>query len=186
MRKWNFTPGKLLVVLLMLVTVFGNIYAKYATTQTVNGALKVTANLGTIAMDTGAITEKIIPGVDIEVKHEVKITEKSSIPAYVYLVAETNAGEASKLSFVPSNAWMKIQSTVSNGKTTTVYVYANGTTPVSVDHDVTIPVEGVLQVSQHVNVSDLSEVELNFSAKMYQTAAGNDAMEIYTNCNTQS
>jgi hypothetical protein len=116
MRKWNFTPGKLLVVLLLLVTVFGNIYAKYATTQTVNGALKVTANLGTIAMDTGAITEKIIPGVDIEVKHEVKITEKSSIPAYVYLVAETNAGEASKLSFVPSNKWMEIQRTSVAGK----------------------------------------------------------------------
>ena len=161
--------------------VAGSAYARYATTKTLNGTLTISAELGSIALNGATVEEKLIPGVDIDVNREIIITDKSSIPAYVYLVVETNILESHKLSFSPSNEWQEIRRTTADGKTKTVYVYADGAGPVAVDSNMTISVGGVLQVSQYVNVP--SSVNLTFTAEMYQTAAGNSAAEVYTNFN---
>ena len=182
MRKIKFTPVVLIVLVLALALAAGSTYAKYATTKYIDGTLTVTANLGSIAMIDGNIEKKlIIPGVDIPVNHKVIISDKSSIPAYVYLEVKSNISPEHKLSFAPSNQWQAIRSTTAGGKTTTVYVYVgDGSTPVAVDSDVTIPVAGLLQVSQYVTAP--SSVDLKFTAKMYQTAAGNNATEVYESC----
>ena len=182
MKKIKFTPVVLIVLALALAMAAGGVYAKYATTKTVGGTLTVTANLGAIAMDKSTITESIIiPGVDISVDHEVVITEKSSIPAYVYLVLDINI-EDTTLEFSPSGGqWKKISETTTAGIKTIVYVYADGTNPIEVKNDVTIPVDGTLVVSQYFNTSN--KINLKFSAKMYQTAAGTTAVEVYESFN---
>jgi hypothetical protein len=132
-------------------------------------------------MDESIITESIIPGFDILVNHNVLITEKSSIPAYVYLVLDINITD-STLEFHPSDEfWKKISETTTGGIKTIVYVYADGTNPIEVKGDVTIPVNGTLVVSQYFNTSN--KINLKFSAKMYQTAAGNTAEEVYKSFN---
>jgi hypothetical protein len=56
-----------------------------------------------------------------------------------------------------------------------------GKAPIKVKNDETIPVDGTLVVSQYFNTSN--EINLKFSAKMYQTAAGNTAVEVYNSFN---
>lgn len=180
MKKIKFTPVVLIVLALALAMAAGGVYAKYATTKTVEGTLTVTAKLGTIAMDKSTITEPIFPGVDISVKHKVLVTEKTSIPAYVYLVLDINIADTT-LEFHPSDEWEKIFETTTDDIKTIVYVYVDGTNPIEVKDDVTIPVNGTLVVSQHFNTSNI--INLKFSAKMYQTAAGNTAEEVYTSFN---
>lgn len=181
MKKIKFTPVVLIVLALALAMAAGGTYAKYATTKTVEGTLTVTADLGAIAMDKSTITGSIIPGVDISVDHEVVITEKSSIPAYVYLVLDINIADTT-LEFHPSDEdWEKLFETTTAGIKTIVYVYADGTNPIEVKNNVTIPVNGTLVVSQHFNTSN--EINLKFSAKMYQTAAGTTAVEVYKSFN---
>lgn len=181
MKKIKFTPVVLIVLALALAVAAGGTYAKYATTKTVEGTLTVTANLGSIAMDESIITGSIIPGYDVSVDHEVVITKKSSIPAYVYLVLDINIAD-NTLEFHPSDEfWMKISETPKDGIKTIVYVYADGTNPIEVKNDVTIPVGGTLVVSQYFNTSN--EINLKFSAKMYQTAAGTTAVEVYKSFN---
>ena len=180
MKKIKFTPVVLIVLALALAMAAGGTYAKYATTKTVEGTLTVTANLGDIAMDESTITGSIIPGVDIPVNHKVLVTEKSSIPAYVYLVLDINITD-NALEFSPSDEWEEISKTTKDGIKTIVYVYADGTDPIEVKNDVTIPVGGTLVVSQYFNTSN--KINLKFTAKMYQTAAGNTAEEVYKSFN---
>ena len=181
MKKIKFTPVVLIVLALALAMAAGGTYAKYATTKTVEGTLTVTANLGSIAMDESIITKSIIPGVDIPVNHKVLVTEKTSIPAYVYLVLDINITNDT-LEFSPSGEqWKKIFETTTGDIKTIVYVYADGTNPIEVKSNVTIPVKGTLVVSQYFNTSN--EINLKFSAKMYQTAAGNTAEEVYKSFN---
>jgi hypothetical protein len=175
----------LIVLALALAMAAGGTYAKYATTKTVEGTLTVTANLGSIAMDENIITKSIIPGVDVSVDHKVLVTEKTSIPAYVYLVLDINITD-STLEFRPSDElWEKISETTKDGIKTIVYVYVDGTdpgkAPVEVKHNVTIPVDGTLEVSQYFNTSN--KINLKFSAEMYQTAAGSTAVEVYNSFN---
>ena len=181
MKKIKFTPVVLIVLALALAMAAGGVYAKYATTKTGEGTLTVTANLGALAMGESIITESIIPGVDISVNHDVLVTEKTSIPAYVYLVLDINIADDT-LEFHPSDEfWMKISETTKDDIKTIVYVYADGTNPIKVKNNVTIPVGGTLVVSQHFNTSN--EINLKFSAKMYQTAAGTTAVEVYNSFN---
>ena len=180
MKKIKFTPVVLIVLALALAMAAGGTYAKYATTKTVEGTLTVTANLGSIAMDERIITGSIIPGVDISVDHDVLVTDKTSIPAYVYLVLDINITDKT-LEFSPSDEWEEISETTKDGIKTIVYVYADGTNPIEVKNDVTIPVGGTLVVSQHFNTSN--KINLKFSAKMYQTAAGTTAEEVYESFN---
>ena len=181
MKKIKFTPVVLIVLALALAMAAGGTYAKYATTKTVEGTLTVTAELGSIAMDESIITGSIIPGVDISVDHDVLVTDKTSIPAYVYLVLDINIADTT-LEFHPSDeVWEKISETTKDGIKTIVYVYADGTNPIEVKDDVTIPVNGTLVVSQYFNTSN--KINLKFSAKMYQTAAGTTAVEVYESFN---
>jgi hypothetical protein len=181
MKKTKFTPVVLIVLALALAMAAGGTYAKYATTKTVEGTFTVTADLGSIAMDKSIITGSIIPGVDILVNHDVLVTEKTSIPAYVYLVLDINITD-NTLEFHPSDeSWEKISETTKDGIKTIAYVYVDGTNPIEVKDDVTIPVDGTLVVSQHFNTSN--KINLNFSAEMYQTAAGNTAKEVYKSFN---
>ena len=180
MKKIKFTPVVLIVLALALAMAAGGTYAKYATTKTVEGTLTVTANLGAIAMDESTITGSIIPGVDIPVNHKVLVTEKTSIPAYVYLVLDINITD-NTLEFSPSDEWEEISETTKDDIKTIVYVYVDGTDPIEVKNNVTIPVDGTLVVSQYFNTSN--KINLKFSAKMYQTAAGNMAVEVYNSFN---
>lgn len=180
MKKIKFTPVVLIVLALALAMAAGGTYAKYATTKTVKGTLTVTANLGSIEMDESIITGSIIPGVDISVEHDVRVTDKTSIPAYVYLVLDINITD-NTLEFSPSDEWEEISKTTKDGIKTIVYVYADGTDPIEVKNDVTIPVDGTLVVSQSFNTSN--KINLKFSAKMYQTAAGTTAEEVYNSFN---
>ena len=184
MRKIKFILSVLIVMTLVLSVAVSNAYAKYVSSKNINGSLTVTAELGKIDIEEATVSTAIIPGVDININHSVKISEKSSIPVYVYLVVETNILEAHNLSFEPSSSWKKINSTEASNKSIIVYVYvdSNGT-PISVDRDVTIPINGILEVSQYVNNSVPSSVNMKFTALMYQTAAGNDASEVYENYN---
>ena len=113
----------LLCALLMLGGVAG-IWAKYVRETTFGGTITITAELGEIAIvekkaelqTDGTYTledtdlpdntfnsyDVVMPGVDIPKNIRVKITNKSAIPAYVYLivngerVGDTNLVEAKK------------------------------------------------------------------------------------------
>ena len=184
MKKIKFTPVVLIVLALALAMAAGGTYAKYAATKTVEGTLTVTADLGAIAMDKSTITGSLIPGVDIPVNHKVLVTEKTSIPAYVNLVLDINIAD-NTLEFSPSGEqWKKISETPKDGIKTIVYVYADGANPIEVKDEVTISVNGTLVVSQYFNTSN--EINLKFSAKMYQTAAGTTAEEVYKSFNPRS
>ena len=181
MKKIKFTPVVLIVLALALAMAAGGTYAKYATTKTVGGTLTVKADLGAIKMDESTITGSIIPGFDIPVNHNVQVTDKTSIPAYVYLVLDINIADTT-LEFHPSDeVWEKISETTKDDIKTIVYVYVDGTDPIEVKNNVTIPVDGTLVVSQYFNTSN--KINLKFSAKMYQTAAGNTAVEVYNSFN---
>lgn len=178
MRKLKLNPIVLIVFICALAMFVGNTYARYAKTETVTGTLTVSAKLGEIAMDEVTVNGAIIPGVDIPVNHTVKITEKSSIPAYVYLVVETNISDFEVLSFSLSNDhWQKIESVSGNGKN--VYVYVNNGTPIEVTSNVDISVKGTLVVSQNYTAN--GNVTMTFAAAMYQTAAGENAANVYKN-----
>lgn len=180
MRKIKFILSVLLVMTLVLSVAVSNVYSKYVTSKNISGNLTITAELGKINIEEASVSSAIIPGVDININHSVKVSEKSSIPVYVYLVVETNILEAHNLSFEPSSSWKKISSTEASNKATIVYVYVDGYgMPVAVSSDVTIPINGILEVSQYVNSSVPSLVDMKFTALMYQTAAGNDASEVY-------
>ena len=186
---------KLILIVLILITLtlsvaVSNAYAKYVAKENINGSLTVTAELGNISVEEADVSTLIIPGVDINVDHSVKISNKSPISAYVYLVVETNILEAHNISFEPSSSWKKISGVESGNRATTVYVYADSHgAPVAVDNEVTgdndflIPINGVLEVSQYVNNSVPESVDIKFTALMYQTAAGSDASEVYENYN---
>lgn len=186
MRKLKLNPVLLILLIFALAMVVGNTYARYAKKETVTGTLTVSANLGEIAMSEENIEAKIIPGVDIPVNHTVKITDKSSIPAYVYLVVDTTNDTNLSFALLSESPWKEIQKTTADGKTTTVYVYVNNGTPVVVINNVEISVAGLLEVSQYVNVPD--SVNMTFTAMMYEKmtddgASVEDATDVYEKFN---
>lgn len=182
MRKMKLTPSLLLVLVLMLSMTIGTTYAKYATQKEVEGTVNITAELGTIAIVNGDNVENysIIPGVDIAITDAVQVSDKSAIPAYVYLVVDTDIEpNARGVNYTLADCWQPVTGHAG------VYVYCDDEkNPIEVTTDVaSIPIlnGNSLTVSQYVKSGVTSTVYMNFTAYMFQTASGADAAKVYNN-----
>lgn len=145
------------------------------------------------AQPTSGFTYKLIPGVTIPAAPYIEITNKTVIPAYLYLEVE-NTGSA-QLSF--HDDWTEL-SGVTGKKGGTVYVYQNGealvgegdtaettapalsddSTEADADTVLTIPTFTVDTLSKYPD--DLSEGEIKVYAYMLQKVGEKSAQETYS------
>lgn len=197
-----------IVIFCMLIAIYSGmlVYAKYVSTITVdNGKVTITANLGDITVDEHMVAKNddgsyeltstlisaanksgneyfLIPGLDIPKDPFVKITNKSDIPVYVFVEVVANFTPSDKgIYFSLAENWKKIEDvTGPNGGT--VYYY-NTSISENIDLPILAPLaEGsvdTIQVSQYLKENTNGSLKLDFYAYMGQTAAGDNAQEVY-------
>lgn len=179
---------------LILLTALTGVYAKYVMDQALTGQASITAKLGEITLLEHKATKQndgsytldanntvqsntysvVLPGLDIPKDPYVQITNKSPIPAYVYLVIE-NDSLPSSMTYSLESHWTLV---TENPKKVYVYSDNNGAMKVSADITISVLQNNTVYVSQHL--SDLTgNVELSFSACMKQYVDGKSATEIY-------
>lgn len=201
----------LVAQMVILMIVGGFVYSKYVTKETLEGKLNITADIGTIQLfeseatkqNTGEYTldktkpvtsnnyTHVIPGLDIPKDPYVTVTNKTPIPAYIFVevVADgnftvSNTHVADKLAYSLTSSWKKLDIAGKNGGT--VYAYTtDGTTAKAVTNedadaidDISILVEDKIIVSQDVSIT--LPAELKFYASMGQVVNGKTPAEIYT------
>ncbi|MBR4881428.1 MAG: hypothetical protein IKU19_05805 [Clostridia bacterium] len=173
------------------------VFAKYVQKDTLTGTANISAKLGNIELleskaiknDDGSYTldvndpvtsneySVVLPGYDIPKDPYVKITNKSSIPAYVYVeVVDTNL-EAAKITYEIASNWKLIEGvTGQNGGDLYVYV----TSVVNDENRIEILKENKIIVSQKLD-KNATDLNLSFYAYMAETASGADAKAAYQN-----
>ena len=205
MMQWSKRKLQILIAVLavVLVSVSGvaNVMAKYATKTEINGQVTITADLGQIGIwettvtytaengfvkgtvelqSNRAYSYPIIPGQDIPKETIVRVEKKTgSLPAYVYLIVETNITSQEKgIQYTLESHWQPVDGHPG------VYVYsdANGPVQVSSSRDIDVLFDKYIFVSQDVYQTisgDIDEFELTFTATMRQVLTGKTAAEIY-------
>lgn len=174
---------------LILTTLCGVVQAKYIANRQVGGSVTILAQLGTIALQeheavrqadgSYKLNEELVttnayflmPGVDVPKDPYVVISDKTPIEAYVYIKVESTLPDTVQYSL--AGHWKAVTGC------TGVYVYAPGGTPKAVTENGTIQIltNDTLTVSQKYSGNDW--VELNFTAYLYQTAAGDTPEAVY-------
>lgn len=197
MRKMSKRSLQILVVVLSIILIFlsatAGVMAKYVTEKTFTGSVTIKADLGNIAVQehkavrqndgsyvlgTEVVTENaytLIPGLDVPKDPFVTVTNKSSIPVYVFLKIETDT-LPNTVTYQLESCWKTVDGYAG------VYVYSDDNGPIAVKADCTISVlqNDTVYVSQDLKGSISGSVTLSFSASMGQTAAGADASAVYT------
>lgn len=174
---------------LILTTLCGVVQAKYIANRQVEGSVTISAQLGTIALQEHKAVRQadgsykltqnpvttntyiLMPGVDVPKDPYVVISDKTPIEAYVYIKVESTLPNT--VAYSLEGHWKPVTGC------TGVYVYAPGGTPKAVTENGTIQIltNDTLTVSQKYSGSDW--VELNFTAYLYQTAAGDTPEAVY-------
>lgn len=174
-------------------TVSGTL-AKYVRESTLSGTVSITAELGVIELlehravkqadgsytlhesDTTMrnVYDAVIPGMDIPKDPWVRIKDKSSISAYVYLKIESDT-LPDTMTYALKDHWLPV-----DGQTH-VYVYAVDGVPAKVSANITIPVleNDCIEVGQKLQGTLNTTVELSFSASMKQCVGDKTAAQIY-------
>ena len=199
-RIWIGTVCALLAVA-MIAT--GTVYAKYKESVSLQGTLTVSAGQlanvftlqehkavrsnGTYTLDnTQTVTSntyQALPGVAIPKDPHFKLSNKSKVPAYLYVEVIDNLG-ASGLSYGLTSDWLDIDITGQSGGK--VYVYTGGTGSAKLlDENFNVSTIYILQYNQ-VTVSKESTSGFNVSLSLHgylaQASAGTDAKTAFINC----
>lgn len=194
-RKRLLTTIAVLSAILMCLS--GVAYAKYATTKSAGfGSIQITADIGSVKIvekkvsydpktgysqatdytDVSGTTEyAIIPGYDIPMEASVSVSKPNKMEVYIYLIVD--AALPAGISYELADHW-EVVGVYGNKR-----VYSYGTDPVNAQTggpwNIPILVNNTICVSQYVNQGIAGSVYLNFSAVMYQAAAGQTPAEVY-------
>lgn len=191
------------VLLAVFVITTGTVYAKYKESVPLQGTLTVSAGQlanvftlqehkavrsnGTYTLDnTQTVTSntyQALPGVAIPKDPHFTLSNKSKVPAYLYVEVIDNLG-ASGLSYGLTSDWLDIDITGQSGGK--VYVYTGGTGSAKLlDENFNVSTIYILQNNQ-VTVSKEStsgfNVSLSFHGYLAQASAGTDAKTAFINC----
>ena len=131
---------------------------------------------------TNSNSYKVLPGVNLPKDPFISITEKTEVPAYLYVEVVDKLGANSGLSYALTDDWTKLEGlTGVNGGA--VYVYKNSMiiTDKNAPTTVSILKDDVVTVGQDVNVGE-DGVDITFYGYMAQASAGADAAAAYTAC----
>lgn len=191
----NWLIAAIALELVVLLSLSGVVYAKYVAEKKLNGTITIHAELGKIALYehkanknasgqyelntdetvSGNTYDTVIPGLDIPKDPYIEITDKTEIPAYVFLlVHETDWPNT--MGYQLEEHW-KLLSGYDN-----VYVYADHDGPIKVTGDIeTIKIikNDVIIVSQEYIGPD--EANLTFSACMGQVGTKGDNTDMTAN-----
>ena len=206
-RKWLIRA--IVVELVILISLSGYAYGKYVTQESVGGNLQITAELGKVNLQehqavkdekgqyglNGILVQSnayttVLPGLDIPKDPYVTVTEKSPMPAYLFIEVWDNipltliGSEQKKLIdyTVDTTNWKMIGTY--GGKN--VYVYTGGTgsaVEVKANLGVTkILTDDKVIVSQYLKKMKLPAVgiQINFRAVLKQCVTGMTADQIYS------
>ena len=197
------------VAVIILAVVAGFVYSKYIKEDELDGTITISADLGQIQMlespaekqpDGSYVLDKtkdpvtsntypiVLPGFDIPKDPYVYITEKSSIPVYVYIEVLSTLG-TSNISFNLTENWISLGQKGPKGGDVYVYgVERNGVkVPVALDNaaipdDLKIPVlAGNKVIVRDQLDKNAKNLKLEFYAYMAETASGDTPAEVYTN-----
>ena len=176
----------LLVALNMVIGVIGGVYAKYIYNEGSQVNISINASLGTVAVlehearknPDGTYTletEKallgagqgnsyiLIPGLDVAKDPFVKIDNNSKIPAYLFIVVDTNIPDDSGVRYFLEACWKQLEGHPN------VYVYSEDNEALNVAEmtaNIQILRDNLIYVSQYLKLS--GSVYLNFRACMGQ------------------
>lgn len=188
----------LIAVVVLVSVLIGFAVGKYVTTVSVSGKVTFTASLaenvqllehkaepnadGSYTLsetETTATNEYILlPGLDIPKDPYIKITGKTPIASYLFLVVEDKLGNDSGISYDLADCWKPVE-----GKDG-VYVYSDSTGAVAITHEtedidkIEIIENDMVYVSQKL-ADTLTDVELNFSAILKEIGEGTTPAEVY-------
>ena len=191
------------VLLAVFVITTGAVFAKYKRSVPLQGTLTVSAgqlanvftlqehkavrNNGIYILDDTQVvtsnTYQVLPGVAIPKDPHFKLSNKSKVPAYLYVEVIDNLG-ASGLSYSLTSDWLDIDITGQSGGK--VYVYTGGTGSAKLlDENFNVSTIYILQYNQ-VTVGKGStsgfNVSLSFHGYLAQASAGTDAKTAFINC----
>ena len=191
------------VLLAVFVITTGAVFAKYKQSVPLQGTLTVSAGQlanvftlqehkavrsnGTYTLDnTQTVTSntyQALPGVAIPKDPHFTLSNKSKVPAYLYVEVIDNLG-ASGLSYSLTSDWLDIDITGQSGGK--VYVYTGGTGSAKLlDENFNVSTIYILQYNQ-VTVGKGStsgfNVSLSFHGYLAQASAGTDAKTAFINC----
>ena len=191
------------VLLAVFVITTGAVFAKYKQSVPLQGTLTVSAGQlanvftlqehkavrsnGTYTLDnTQTVTSntyQALPGVAIPKDPHFTLSNKSKVPAYLYVEVIDNLG-ASCLSYSLASDWLDIDITGQSGGK--VYVYTGGTGSAKLlDENFNVSTIYILQYNQ-VTVGKGStsgfNVSLSFHGYLAQASAGTDAKTAFINC----
>ena len=191
------------VLLAAFVITTGAVFAKYKQSVPLQGTLTVSAGQlanvftlqehkavrsnGTYTLDnTQTVTSntyQALPGVAIPKDPQITLSNKSKVPAYLYVEVIDNLG-ASGLSYSLTSDWLDLNRTGQNGGK--VYVYTGGNDSAKLlDENFNVSAIYILQNNQ-VTVSKGStsgfNVSLSFHGYLAQASAGTDAKTAFINC----
>lgn len=203
MHKYQVQRQRLLVAIVLLSTILvglcGVAYAQYRQTITISDSgnkLTITADIGSISVwehkamrqtdgtyQLGADVVSgngylLIPGVDLPKDPYVSVTKTSTIEAYVYIRVASDLPDT--VTFTLADCWKPVAGY--DG----VYVYCQDSDPVKVtgNAEVQILKDNTIYVSQYYNGG--AACTLQFTAYLYEVAAGNSAASVYAAYQPQS
>lgn len=166
----NWIPSTWIFIVLILSLMVGATYAKYAKEDTVNDTISISAHLGNISV-SASTNYQLIPGHDVPLGHRVEITNKSPIPAYVFVeVTGAQSNESEQLDFAEDEAgnWKKLEIA---GRNIFVYrslVYSNT--------DITFDVLMIVPQS----IKGATVTDLNVTAYLGQVYENKTAQQVFT------
>lgn len=203
-RLQKYLPGLLIFAVLLASLAGGAAYAKYVTQKQFNGAVTITAELGTITLQEHTANRKedgsyellttttdkneyiIIPGLDVPKDPFVTVQRASSIPVYVF-VEVVSALDSSAVSFEIDDAnWKRLEIDgvpYQGANKGWVYYYTGGTgDAVAVTADISeiyILKNNQVIVGQELLHDTPSNLGLTFYACMGQAVNGDALSLIY-------
>lgn len=183
----------IVVLSMILVSLCSVVYAKYVKTDSFDGTINITANIGTIVLQEHEAVRQtdgsykldmtksvffnsytLIPGLDIPKDPHVVITKPDALPVYVFVEVVNEPDANSGISYSIDTKWTKLDGVIGphDGK---IYYY---NTSIVNDQTIYILSNDTVYVSQNLD-KNADGLELTFYAYMYQTAAGSNAAEVY-------
>ena len=203
-KKLNITVLLVVALFLIVLGIIGvGVGAKYKKTVELNTEVTFTADLAkTITLTEHTVSKKsdgsytltdaieadgkneylVLPGVDIPKDPAITITEKSAIPAYLYVEIKESTGFPSTVTYKVTGDWTKLTGvTGKNGGVVYVYKEALTSTPES---PIFVLDNNQLVVSEYYAGETFDLTFYGFMAQAVDAQAIdlNKAAEIYNEC----
>ena len=198
---------RILILSVCALLIFGgtvkDVWAKYVKDTTLTGSVDITANLGSLSVQehlavlqddgtyelnmgntvTANTYTNVMPGVDIPKDPYIIITDKSPIPAYLFVeVVDTLPNSSGVTYTMDASNWLSLGDIGKNGGS--VYVYQGNTGSAVAITNTTPNIDKIailsgdtVYVSQALNFA--GTVTIDFHVSLLQVAAGNTATAVY-------